>query len=644
MLEPTLLVPKGRIRPLSHPVFTLFERISSFAERAGAWRMVGLILFAVLYYSSYGLSGLEFRGEGGTIAVVAQRILEGQRPLADTFLGYNVLWFYPIVALFSITGPNFLDVRLFFYLLSIITGVLGYRAVWRATGRPLLSVLAAVIIILIPGMQFRTYMGLLAVGNLYFFLEVFALEKSPRPRLFWLIGSGLFLGFTFLVRIDLGILFSTLALGSLLVYPLIDLRSWNRRIRFSALALACYATLIVLVHIPVDQVAAEHGFRNEFWSQYVSWKNDTAKYVTMVSHDSAKALSDLAHPAAPRPQPAAAPAPAAVTGSQIASEKGAPASAPGYNTDRRTRPRPPVSDIFFARSSGEKHFALLVYYPIAGGAIIVLLSALLFVKGWRTDDPNLVRKGFILLVATGAALTLLPQYFLFRPDPPHVSEMMCGFVIAAAIAFDAGLLACRTDGPIGPMLRFVGTSYMVLAVIHIAFYIEYGMRRPSMGSYAIKSRSEVFFHADNGVSAYLPRQKAVECQALYRIIVDHSTPGDYVVCFPYQPMVNFMTNRRSYLYNLYVDNALAPLNFKDQAVADIEKYKPAAILIDDFAMNQIPASRFTVWAAPVYGYIRDHYDYAGTEVGNEVYLRRKTSTYLQTHSTVNLALGPGRSR
>ena len=213
----------------------------------------------------------------------------------------------------------------------------------------------------------------------------------------------------------------------------------------------------------------------------------------MVSHDSAKALSDLAHPVAPRPQPAG------VTASQTVSEKVAPAAVPDYNTDRRTRPRPPVSDIFFARSSGEKHFALLVYYPIAGGAIIVLLSALFFVRGWRTDDPNFIRKGFILLVATGAALTLLPQYFLFRPDPPHVSEMMCAFVIAAAIAFDAGLVARRTGGPMGPMLRFIGTSYMVLAVIHIAFYIEYGMRRPSMGSYAIKSRSEVFFKADNGV-------------------------------------------------------------------------------------------------------------------------------------------------
>jgi hypothetical protein len=619
MHKATQVIPKGGIKRLSETVFALFDRLSIFADWAGAWRIVGLILFAFLYYSSYALSGLELRGEGGTIAVIAQRILEGERPLVDTFLGYNLFWFYPIVALFSITGPNFLVVRLFFFLLSTITGVLGYRAVWRVTGRPLLSLLAAVIIILIPGMQFRTYMGLLAVGNLYLCLEVFALENSPRSRFLWLIGSGLFLGSTFLVRIDLGILYSTLALGSLILYPLVDFRNWKPRLRFSALSLAFYAMLIILVHLPVDQFAAQHGFRNEFWSQYFYWKDDVGKYLNAVYSDSAKALSRLHRPAETNPKPVAstaAPAAARTTGSPADIDS---------TSDRRTRPRPPISDIFLASTSGGRHFAFLVYYPIAGSAVMFLLAVLLLVRGWGTDDPTLERRGFILLIATGSALALLPQYFLFRPDPPHVSEMMCPFVIAAAIAYDTGRLARRTGTP---AIGLVGTVYMILAAIHIAFYLEYGIKRPSMGSCAIRSRSEVFFKADNGVSGYIPRDKASGYQALYQTIVDHSTPRDYVVCFPYQPMVNFMTNRRSYLYNLYVDNASAPSNFKEQAIAEIEKYQPAAILIDDVAMNQIAASRFTVWAAPVYQYIKDHYEYAGTELGNEIYLRRTKSLSL----------------
>jgi hypothetical protein len=598
----------ANLRQLSQPIFILFERVSNLTERAGAWRIVGLILFALLYYTSYGLSGLQLRGEGGTVAVIAQRILEGQRPLADTFLGYNLFWFYPIVGLFWISGPNFLVVRLFFYFLSIITAVLGYRAVWRASGRPLLSLFAAVIIILIPGMQFRTYMGLLAVANLYFFLEVFALQNSDRSRWFWLIGSGLFLGLTFLVRIDLGILFSTLALGSLVVYPLTDVRSLKRRARFSGLALVVYPTLIVLVHLPVDLFAAQHGFRNEFRSQYVYWISDVASYLKTVSHGPAQALPEVTQPAEPKPKPSPLLLPKEGLQAEIDS-----------NNDHRTRPRPPISDIFSGSSSGARHLAFLIYYPIAAGAIIVVLSALLFIKGWRTGNSELNRQGFVLLIAIGSALTLLPQYFLFRPDPPHISEMMCPFVIAAAIAFHTALPAGH---PGARAIRFVGALYVILATIHIALYIEYGIKRPSMGSYAIKSRSEVFFKADNGVSGYIPKEKAADYQALYHTIVEHSTTKDYVVCFPYQPIINFMTNRRSYLYNLYVDNATAPPKFNEETIAEIEKYKPAVILVDDVAMNLIPASRFTVWAAPVYRYIKDHYEYEATEAGNEIYLRK----------------------
>ena len=74
-----------------------------------------LLIFALCYYGVYALSGLDIMGEGGTTAVIAQRLLEGQRPIVDTFLGYNLLWFLPIVGLFKIFGPNFTAIRLFFF-------------------------------------------------------------------------------------------------------------------------------------------------------------------------------------------------------------------------------------------------------------------------------------------------------------------------------------------------------------------------------------------------------------------------------------------------------------------------------------------------------------------------------------------------
>ncbi len=53
------------------------------------WLLTG---FAIVYYSLYVTAGLNLGGEGGTAGVVAMRLLAGQRPIVDTFLGYNVLW------------------------------------------------------------------------------------------------------------------------------------------------------------------------------------------------------------------------------------------------------------------------------------------------------------------------------------------------------------------------------------------------------------------------------------------------------------------------------------------------------------------------------------------------------------------------
>src|SRR6266481_7569749 len=128
--------------------------------RIAPWFPVVLFIFALVYYGSYAFSGLDLNGEGGTIAVVADRIRHGSRPFVDTFLGYNLLWFYPIVWLFQIFGPNFTLVRIFFFVLSILTGMLAYRTVRRVTHSDLLAFGCALVLILIPGIQFRNYLGL----------------------------------------------------------------------------------------------------------------------------------------------------------------------------------------------------------------------------------------------------------------------------------------------------------------------------------------------------------------------------------------------------------------------------------------------------------------------------------------------------
>jgi len=85
-------------------VTVLKNRIVLGKGHARSWAPAILVLFALFYYGSYALSGLARAGEGGTIAVIAQRIDEGQRPIVDTFLGYNILWYYPVAWLFRIAS------------------------------------------------------------------------------------------------------------------------------------------------------------------------------------------------------------------------------------------------------------------------------------------------------------------------------------------------------------------------------------------------------------------------------------------------------------------------------------------------------------------------------------------------------------
>jgi hypothetical protein len=576
-----------------------------------------LVLFAIFYYGSYALSGLDLAGEGGTIAVIAQRIDEGQRPLVDTFLGYNVLWFYPIVWLFRITGPNFIVVRVFFFVVSILAGLIGYRTVSRVTGRVVLGMMAGLVIILIPGMQFRNYMALLGVLNVMFLLEAFVLQqRRSEIRLAWIFGAGVVVAVTFLIRIDLGILFTGLGVAAIIFYPFVDLSAWRKRLGTSLFALAAFPLTFWIVHLPVDLYSARSGFRSEFWDQYFGELHDLDIRARSVVANAFRTHTAIA--TAPNIEDSL---PAVSSSGKVDPGVGPRPDADqpeATGIDRSTLPLPKVSDMFLSREGKHRLLSFLIYYPIVATVIILGFAMILLVDGWRRGVPELTSNAFALFITVGAALTLFPQYFFFRPDPPHLSEMMCTFIVATACAFGIALKRFSSGSR---LIRAASTVCMISASIHLALYVNYGIKQPWMGSIARKKPGEKLLRAENGVLAYVSPDKYHEYEELYNVVMENSKSGDYVVCYPYAPMINFMTNRPSYQYNLYVDNSTRPQDFDAQAITDIEKYRPAVILIDDIAMNRTDSSRFSVWAAPTLAYIRRHYAYLGTLLRNEVYVR-----------------------
>lgn len=584
----------------------------TFVARVAPWFPLALFVFSIGYYASYAFSGLDLGGEGGTIAVIADRIRFGAKPYVDTFLGYNLLWFYPIVWLFQIFGSNFTVVRLFFFALSVGMGLSAYRTVLRATRRPLLSLATGVILVLIPGIQFRNYLPFFGVVDLMVILEAFALpQNNRRTRVVWIFAASLLVSITFLIRIDLGLFFSVVYFGSAIAFVFLGPDLWPARLQALLVGVLFLPITFAALHLPIGAYARTRGFDNEFWAQY------TGEFIDLEDR-----LSHLLPAAAEKPNPGTTEiTPASGSLLQLVS-----VSLPNpKNAQRTTRPLPRWTEMFTSRWGKTRILVFLTYYPlvaglIMGGATLVFACGCLAESARRKQTTSSRPAGtdaLILGIALASAFTLFPQYFFFRPDPQHISEMMCVFLIALACSCGVVLDHFGTSPR---WLRPLFVTWIALTLLSVYLYCDYGLSKPWMGSIARKQRGEVWFTGDNGVSALLPAAEAKETRQLYDLIKAHSSPDDYVTCFPYAPTVNFMTGRRSYLYNLYLDNVNRPADFDTKAIADIEKYKPAAILVEDDPMNVVDDSRFSVWAAPTLAYIEQHYHYAGTFRRNDVYL------------------------
>lgn len=142
--------------PLPPPVLGALVAMENFLQRKGFWL---LALASVLYYTAYYDTGLSLTGERGSNVLIAQRLLAGERPFVDLFPGYNLLWFYPMTAVYAVVGPHWLATRIYFLVIAVVTALMGYSLVRRVTGQAWLALLAGVFMVLIPGAIFRNYMG-----------------------------------------------------------------------------------------------------------------------------------------------------------------------------------------------------------------------------------------------------------------------------------------------------------------------------------------------------------------------------------------------------------------------------------------------------------------------------------------------------
>jgi hypothetical protein len=590
-----------------------------------SWGVVLLVVAALCYYAFYWRCGLLLSGEEGIAAVVAQRLNAGERPIVDTFLGYNVGWFYPIAWLFKLAGPNYLILRTYFFLLGILSGLTTYLTIRLVTRKGLIAAGTGLLVILMPGVIGRNYMGLLGILGMLTIFGVFLLplnKRLPRPiQLLWMIAAGVSISLAWLIRIDLGFFQSILFLLTALLYLLKPEPGFLRRLGSAAIAILILIGTFLAIQGSVYRDAIQRGFGPQFAQQYWVWpsmiRSSACQLVRQLTKPRNAPPITPEHSAISNESPSAqtSPSPAPVS-----HEENDSSSSVSYNDV--SLKRPPLSNILHAPKFKDRVFALLIYLPVPVALLFIGWGLFFILSSWISRNVACWQSGGILLVSTGSALVLFPQYFFWRPDMVHLAEFMVPFMVTLVIGLWLATSAWRnsTSGK-----RVLLVLIMLPAALDLGLYAIKGWQTDSAGSIAASRKRHLEFAALNGVRVKLNPQEFTRNTLLRDAILSHSKPGDYVVCYPYFPMVNFMTDRPSYEYNLYADNALPSRQFFDQAKLNIERFHPAVIVIGTGKVNDTESSRFQNWASETYAYIKEHCTLIASDEEVEIYTLNQRS-------------------
>ncbi|MBX9577632.1 MAG: hypothetical protein K2W97_04030 [Chthoniobacterales bacterium] len=612
------------------------------------WISALLLLFALCYYGSYYRCSLYPSGEGGVEGVTALRLLEGKTPFIEAILNYNLFWFYPIVALFKIFGPSYTVLRIFFFFLASLTGLLSFYVVSLTTKRPArifytshseatekadetrkvmdsgrgcmstycsdqnssltqypsalakpqterheifglyAAALAGLLTLILPGQLFRNYMAFLVMLNMALFFKAFLYSHPTyRKQLGWIGAAGLSLSLTFLIRVDLGFFLTIIFFGLALLFPWVVSEATTpvtRRLLLSIAALSLGALGFLALHAPVYCHALHRGFAPRFATQYQQWPH-------MITTQATRGLKKIYSS-----PPSSSPTVKHTFTQSTPSNSTLPSSSSSSTKTTLLRASFSSSDL------REKITALNLYLPIITSLLLILMAAGLFFK--KTGPSNSRHRAFLILTSLACSLTLFPQYFFWRPDMVHLSEFMVPMTVTILMAIVFALEAWPFSKIFLKILLFL---FLATGIATLSLYFINGCQSQSTGGIAISEGRTKEFFGENGVHVKLKPHEWEEASAIYQSILRHSKQGEYVVCFPYNPEINFMTNRPSYRYDLYCDDVTAPRNFDEIAIREIETFHPPVIVITNWPINGTEHSRFTNWAAPTYAYIKSHY-------------------------------------
>jgi hypothetical protein len=529
-----------------------------------------LVLCAFFYYSLIYRYGLNLADEGN-VALISQRLMHGERPFLDLSTGYNVLWFYPISTLFRLFGTNLLLMRAYFYGISTASGLIALVLLRRLDAPLWLAFIQGLAVISITGQYYKAYIPFLVLSNLF----AITLFLTSQRKALLSIGAGLLLGTTYLIRVDIGIFFTPIWFGVILLHAVL----LHRRLRLNLVVTGNFLLGVAIMHLPFIYDAHHRQFLQPFADQYSNVAGVILKPL----------LPPPAQPVAEKQaQTEVAHGPVS-TGTAVENHRLAVNKPPAHLRRR------PFQQIFLKSPRIEyRLLAFLTYIPLLLiGALFIAGLYLCFSKRMAVD------RWLLFSALLGGCLTAFPQFFFFRPDLPHLIEFMSGGLVALGCA---GWLLWSSQGRGRLSMAFiiaitlVGICYLVLTLPN-----QYG------GTLAIRVDRHTNFRGANGVDLFLTKAEHEEVNTLFSATVWNSTKKDYVVCYPYLPGVNFITARRTFQSLLYIDDVTGSQEWQQAEIARIQRFRPAVIVIDDWTINGTEESRFSHWATLMTTFIESHY-------------------------------------
>ncbi len=561
--------------------------------------MTFLVLAGFVYYSFYYDCGFN-TGDEGALVLLAMRILDGQRPYLDLQLGYGLLWYYPVVLLFEVTGASFVATRIYLLSLAVICALLGFLTVRRATPVMAVAVNVGLLVLALPGDLQNVYIPLVVLANM---LAVSRLDLDrtvlDHGRVFV---AALVAAVSWHIRAELGMA-AAAVLGAILIAHALSHppARWSRALaRLSALigAAALVPTL------PLILIAASQGFLKAFL-QFNQWPFRILTQIpTLVRTGAFVEIEPSAN--------------------------GASGTAMAEAPPGTTLARFPLAAIW--EGGPRQIFAILTYLPLLTLAIIAAIAGYRMLRRKLEGRPVTGNDTIGVLALLGLALSSFPQFFLFRPEPGHLSFFMPGYVVLAAACLGRWLLPAGSSKTAAPSSgasgrRLAGLAFSGLMVAHVGLYFLYGVNLTTTGSMIAWSRGRTDrFLGQNGVAVAVSPNERRYFNAVSRIVEEHTNEDDYLLCFPFGPGWNVMTNRRTFGYSLYADDGLIASPWQRKTIAGIESKRPPVIIVDNWPINGTEISRFKNWATEVMDHLAAEYVLLEAFGDLEIHVRRKPET------------------